>query len=166
MPRVGWQSRQKNRNILWIMNFSGKFRYWLPVLFWMCIIFWMSTDAFSSGETSRIVEPVIRFLLPQASGRRVDMIHSLIRKCGHLGEYFVLGLLLFRAFRKGQAGLPVERVVLYSVVIIALYAASDEFHQTFVYGRTPSLVDVGIDTAGGIVAQLACLLCRHERDSR
>jgi VanZ family protein len=147
------------------MSFSGNFRYWLPVLLWMCVIFCMSTGAFSSGETSKIIDPVIRFLLPQASGRRVDMIHSLIRKCGHLGEYFVLGLLLFRAFRKGRAELPAGRVVLYSVIIIAFYAASDEFHQTFVYGRTPSLVDVGIDTAGGILAQLALLVrsCRSPR---
>jgi VanZ family protein len=131
----------------------------------MCVIFWMSTGAFASEGTSKIIEPVIRFLLPQISAREVDMIHGLIRKCGHLTEYFVLGLLLFRAFGKGQTAVSAGRVVLYSVIIIALYAASDEFHQTFVYNRTPSVVDVGIDTAGGILGQLAFLVwsCRSRR---
>ncbi len=147
------------------MNFSGKFRYWIPALLWMCVIFWMSTGTFASEETSKIVEPVIRFLLPQIPDSKVDMIHGLIRKCGHLSEYFVLGLLLFRALGKGKTALPAGRVVLYSVIIIALYAASDEFHQTFVYDRTPSVVDVGIDTVGGILGQL-WLLVRSRRPRR
>jgi VanZ family protein len=140
------------------VNFSDKFRYWVPAFLWMCIIFWMSTGTFASEETSKIIEPVIRFLLPRIPAGNVDMIHDLIRKCAHLSEYFVLGLLLFRAFGKGQAALPAGRVVLYSVIIVALYAASDEFHQTFVYDRTPSILDVGIDTAGGILGQIGPLI--------
>lgn len=146
------------------MNSPGKFRYWLPVFLWMAVIFWLSTNTFSSVETSRLIEPVIRFLVPGISDRKVHIIHGLIRKCGHLTEYFVLGVLLFRAFRRGSAKLT-ARAILYSVIIIALYAASDEFHQTFVYSRTPSLVDVGIDTAGGMFAQFTYLLCRHRRDT-
>lgn len=146
------------------IGFSDKFRYWLPVVFWMCVIFLMSTAEFSSRETSRIIEPIIRFLLPQMSGREVDFIHAIIRKCGHLGEYFVLGLLLFRAFGNRPAERPALTVMLYSVIIIVLYAVSDELHQIFVVGRTPSPVDVGIDTAGGIIGQVFCLLFRRGRD--
>jgi VanZ family protein len=40
-----------------------------------------------------------------------------------------------------------------SLLGVVLYAASDEFHQSFVPERTASLVDVGIDTLGGIIAQ-------------
>jgi len=146
------------------MNCSGKFRYWLPVFLWMCVIFLMSTGSFASAETSRFIEPAIRFLFPHMSDRKVDFIHGLIRKCGHLSEYFILGLLLFWAFGKGRADPPARRAVLYSVIIIALYAASDEFHQMFVAGRTPSVVDVGIDTVGGMLAQAVCLLFRRDRD--
>jgi len=35
--------------------------------------------------------------------------------------------------------------------IVALYAASDEFHQRFTPGRTASSRDVGIDIAGGLI---------------
>lgn len=148
------------------MNYSGKFGYWLPVFLWMCIISLMSTGSFSSAETSKFIEPAIRFLFPNMSDRKVDFIHGLIRKCGHLSEYFILGLLLYRAFGRGLADLPAgrARAALYSVIVIAVYAASDEFHQTFVAGRTPSVVDVGIDTAGGMLAQAACLLFRRDRD--
>lgn len=155
----------ENYDILCTMDFSGKVRYWLPVFLWMCVIFTMSTSLFSSRETSKFIEPVIRFLLPYIPGHEVDIIHGLIRKCGHLSEYFVLGILLFRAFGAIDAELSVGRIVLYSVIVIALYAASDEFHQTFVYGRTPSVVDVGIDTVGGMFAQAGCLLFRRVRGS-
>lgn len=123
----------------------------------------MSTADFSFRETSNIIEPVIRFLSPHVSESRFHFINDLVRKCAHLSEYFFLGLLLFRAFKEVEADMPPGRVVMLSVVIIALYAASDEFHQTSVYSRTPSLVDVGIDTAGGILAQITCLLFKHDR---
>jgi hypothetical protein len=79
------------------------FRYWLPVISWMCFIFWMSTETFSSPNTFSLVETVIRFLVPKISFQEVGLIHAFIRKSGHVIEYFILGLLLFRAFRGGSA---------------------------------------------------------------
>ena len=34
--------------------------------------------------------------------------------------------------------------------ICLVYAVSDEIHQGFVDGRTPKVLDVGIDTLGGL----------------
>ena len=53
------------------------------------------------------------------------------------------------------------------VNIATLYAASDELHQVFVSGRTPSLVDVAIDSAGAAagIALLGWVL-RRRRVSR
>lgn len=80
------------------------------------------------------------------------MIHNTLRKVGHVANYFVLGFLLFRAFRGGSKELRIPRWALSSFFVLVLYAASDELHQSFVSTRTASLHDVGIDMLGGITA--------------
>ena len=135
------------------MSLVRNLTYWGPVLLWMSFIFWMSTGTFSAENTSLIIEPILRFLMPSISPEKVALIHGIIRKSGHVTEYFILGILLFRAFRRGTKELLSWRWVFYSIFIVMLYAASDEFHQSFVSTRTASFVDVGIDTLGGIFAQ-------------
>jgi VanZ family protein len=141
------------------------FRFWAPVLVWMSVVFLMSTVEFSSQNTSLIIEPILRFLAPSLSRHQVEMIHGLIRKAGHVTEYFVLGILLFRAFRGGSTEEKVWRWAFFAAVLTVFYAASDEFHQSFVSTRTPSFWDVGIDAAAGILAQGAAILwhCRRQR---
>jgi VanZ family protein len=124
----------------------------------MSFIFWMSTETFSSENTSLIIGPVLHFLMPSITMKEMDMIHEVIRKLGHVTEYFILGILLFPAFRSSSKELLRWRWVVYSVLVIMLYAASDEFHQSFIARRTASLRDVGIDTLGGILAQGVSIL--------
>jgi VanZ family protein len=78
----------------------------------------------------------------------------LIRKFAHLTEYFILGLLLFRFFRNDSNDLKMLRWMISAMIVLALYAAGDEFHQSFVPTRTASIVDIGIDISGGLLAQL------------
>ena len=40
------------------------------------------------------------------------------------------------------------------MAVAALYAVTDEFHQSFVPGRYPDVRDVLVDTAGALVAVL------------
>ena len=143
------------------MSLLRKFEYWFPVLLWMSFIFWMSTGTFSAQNTSLIIEPLLRFFVPSISPETMRMVHGAIRKLGHGIEYFILGILLFRAFRNGSTEMRVWRWAFSSILVVVLYAASDEFHQSFVSTRTASLFDVGIDTVGGIFAQGASALwCR------
>ena len=135
------------------MIFIRYFRYWMPLVLWMSIIFWMSTENFSAQNTSLIIEPAIRYLMPSISPEKVKMIQGAIRKLAHLTEYFILGILLFRAFRSGSKELRIRRWAFYSILFVVLYAAGDEFHQSFVSTRTASLLDIGLDTLGGILAQ-------------
>ena len=86
------------------------------------------------------------------------MIHGLIRKSAHVAEYFVLGLLLFRAFRSDSSQPWDWRWTIYAVVVVFLYAMSDEFHQIYVTSRGSSIFDVGLDTAGGVLSQIAIML--------
>lgn len=70
----------------------------------------------------------------------------ILRKLAHVGEYAVLALLLVQALR--LHGLSPKRAVLMAACISALYAVSDEVHQTFVPGRNGVWRDVGIDAVG------------------
>jgi VanZ family protein len=68
---------------------------------------------------------------------------TVLRKLGHMSVYGLLTLLWLRAL-----GPVIARALLVAAAISFLYAISDEFHQTFVSGRSGSPVDVGIDAIG------------------
>ena len=143
------------------MTFIHNFKkYWLPVIFWMCFIFWMSTGTFSTGHTSFWVEKILFLLFPGISSEQTELINFFLRRAGHVIEYFILGLLLFRAFRGGSNASFNWRWSLFALTVVVLWAAGDEFHQFFIPTRTASAVDVGIDTVGGMFAQVVSAL-RH-----
>ena len=123
----------------------------------MVLIFSASGDTKSYQHTSALFEPLLHWLFPQMSQAHVEYLHHLVRKTGHLTEYALLALLLWRAirqpvrrdprpWRRDEAGL--------SLAIVFLYAASDEFHQIFVNGRTALVSDVLVDASGGFIGLL------------
>ncbi len=123
----------------------------------MCVIFSASSDQMSFAHSSRIIGPIVRWLFPHLSEETVHTIVVLARKCAHVTEYAILSLLVWRALRK-----PVRndtrpwqwKEAARTALLVLLYAASDEFHQLFVPSRQASVVDVLIDTAGGVLALL------------
>jgi VanZ family protein len=146
------------------LKFPRTVKSWLPVLFWMSVIYWMSTDAFSADNTSRIIEPLLYFLFPGISRDAVVLVHGFIRKMSHVSEYFVLGLLLFRAFSEGSSSKEWSlRWAVWAVAAASFYALTDEFHQSFVSTRTASFSDVGIDVMGSLMAQLVNILMYSRR---
>jgi VanZ family protein len=133
-------------------------KYGLPVIFWMGFVFWMSTETFSSQNTFSWVEKILNFLVPNISSHQVSLIHAWMRKSGHIIEYFILGLLLFRAFRGQSIASWKWRWSFFAAILVLLWATGDEFHQSFVQTRTASAMDVVIDTAGGVFAQFVSFL--------
>ncbi len=108
-------------------------RVWLPVLVWMGIIFILSAQP----------------SLPSLPDETADTI---LKKAGHFTEYAVLAALSARAC---SAGRPLRRGDLWRALLLTLfYAASDEFHQSFVPGRTARLFDCGVDALGASLALL------------
>jgi VanZ family protein len=124
--------------------------YWLPLLLWISAVYLFSTDSFSGSETSRYIVPLLRFLFPWLSAQGIDLLHGVIRKLGHVSEYFVLTLLAYRSFRYEQSGIVQAR--LRAVGFIVLAAIVDEGHQLMTISRSGSLMDVGYDTLGGVCA--------------
>jgi VanZ family protein len=128
------------------------FGFWLPPLLWMVVIFSASGDVDSTYHSSTLFEPLMRWLFPWMAQARIEDLHFLFRKCAHLAEFGVLALLFWRAIRHSHGSEGCRWNWAQgggALAMVALYAASDEFHQTFVPGRTGQLSDVLVDTAGG-----------------
>ncbi len=122
---------------------------WLPVLLWAGVIFFFSTGKFSATNTSSVLEPLLNWLFPTISMKTIVAINFTIRKFGHWSEYFIFAVLLRHALRDEARKNSTVHQVIWTLAIVFLYAASDEFHQSFVPSRTASLDDVAIDFFGG-----------------
>jgi len=99
---------------------------WGPVVAWMGVIYF-----FSSRPDLPHIEEV--------------WLEMLLRKLAHAAEYVILSALLARA-----AGITGWRGVVLASAIGALYAASDEWHQTFVPGRKGNGWDFLLDSAASL----------------
>ncbi len=121
------------------------------MLVWMCVIFGASSDQGSFQHSSHIVAPILLWLFPGLSDGTVHTIVVCVRKCAHLTEYAVLAWLIWRPLNARGPGEGREwrwsRAVL-ALLLAALYAASDEYHQTYVPSRQGSVADVALDTCG------------------
>lgn len=113
----------------------------------------LSTGTFTSDNTGHIIIPFLHWLLPHASAATLDDLHFLIRKSAHLTEYTIFSLLILRAIRAGRREWKLSWA-LQTVLMVAAFASLDEFHQSFVPGRTAAVSDVLLDTVGGAAAQI------------
>jgi VanZ family protein len=145
---------------------GGRLKYWAPPIIWMSVIFWFSTDLFSGDNTGSLLWKVVSFIYPGATRELFDSIHFSVRKTGHLTEYAVLALLLFRAFRSGSQERWRLRWALHSLLVVFLYASLDEYHQTFTRRRTGSFYDSLIDTAGAVTALVLLWLFRRKSERK
>src|SRR6266704_3402296 len=122
-------------------------KYWLPPFIWLGVIFVGSTGVMSAEQTSSFLVPFLRWLDPQISFATIAAIHFALRKLGHLTEYAIFAALLWRALRCGTC-LQAKMSILFLLAWLAaaIFAVTDEFHQSFVPSRTASPVDVMIDS--------------------
>jgi VanZ family protein len=137
-------------------------KYWMPAILWMALIFIGSTDVLSAEHTSRFLVPLLRWLDPHISWATLNQIQIGIRKLGHLTEYAILAALFWRGLR---SGIQRPMLTLFAVVLIAsgIFAASDEFHQSFVASRTSSVHDVMIDICGALIGLTICVAVAARR---
>jgi VanZ family protein len=131
------------------------FIYWLPMLLWMLVIFTASGDQMSFQHTSRIIEPFLHWLLPSLTQETAHAVVVLVRKAAHVSEYSVLTVLVWRlvdSYRPTSDRTNTWANTRLTLLVVVLYAASDEFHQYFVPSREASIRDVLIDSCGAIFA--------------
>jgi VanZ family protein len=122
------------------MTALRKLEPWLPPLALMAVIFFFSAQPnLSSG---------------------LGWIDHVGRKVVHASEYALLCFLWWRALR---TKLDPVTALAPAWAIAALYAASDEYHQSFVSGRHATWVDVAIDSMGAAVFALLVLRAQRGR---
>lgn len=137
-------------------------KYWLPPILWAAVIYLFSGERFSSDNTSPLFLPFIHWLFPEATPELMDSCHFFIRKSGHFAEYFVLSILLYRAFLRGHGPLWKWRVAVWTLGVVLLYSVADEVRQTFAPNRSGVWSDSVLDFFGGSCA-VGLLYARHRR---
>jgi VanZ family protein len=115
---------------------------WLALGLWMIVIYLFSAMPNSGEATEHLLGP----------------FNIAVRKLAHVTEYGVLFALANNAIRRGG---------LVALPFTIAYACSDEWHQSFVPGRTATVCDVLVDTVGMLIcwAGLAWVYSRRARRS-
>lgn len=101
--------------------------HWLPVFLWAGLIFFLSS-------------------IPSLESGFSLTWDVLLRKLAHAGEFGLLAILVARAL-----GTMSVRTVLIAGLLGVFYAATDEYHQTFVAGREGTPWDVLVDGLGVLI---------------
>ena len=83
-----------------------------------------------------------------------QLLNAPLRKVMHASVYFVLACVII--FITNYIFYNKKYVIsaIITIILIVIAASFDEFHQTFVAGRTGAVKDVLIDTAGGLMGIL------------
>ena len=136
----------------------------LFVLLWMGTIFYLSSmnTNESNGRSKVIVSDIVE-IVGKITHREynlkekealVEKFNKPIRKCAHASVYFILSILVLNFLLALHSNLEKKYVLVFfmTIFICFLFALTDEYHQTFVYGRTGQFSDVLIDTSGALIA--------------
>ena len=73
-----------------------------PIVLCVCVIFYLSSPSGSMAETSRIIGPLLKFLVPSISDETLQDVHGYIRKAAHLTEYAILAFLTLLALSRSS----------------------------------------------------------------
>jgi VanZ family protein len=126
-------------------SIERSFIKWMPVLAWALVIFFLSTSYFSADNTSKFIDPILRFLMPGASATTIALGHAFLRKAAHFTNYAILFWLLVSG--------PMRERPYLAFGLCVVYALLDEGHQMFVPNRGPSLYDVALDSTGALFSR-------------
>ena len=131
----------------------------VPAIIMMCMIFGFSgQDATTNSELSYKVgvkvftvanETLDKGWTQKQIERLSRQSQHYIRKTAHFSEYFMLGITV--AFPLYVYGLRGIWLVICAGGFCIAFAGLDEFHQSFVAGRSPQKRDVVIDSCGVMI---------------
>lgn len=129
---------------------------WYPVIVMMVIIYIMSSFvAADSDKQSGLIINALSTIFPDINPDGI--IVKIVRKSAHFTEYTLLGFFTARALRLSK------KSPWFSIAIAAIYATTDEVHQSFVPGRSCEFGDILIDTAGATVGASIYWLFNHKK---
>jgi VanZ family protein len=143
---------------------------WMPVLFGLAVICVESTRFMGGAQTGKVLADLWQAVFGQWDLSHVGDVNHYLRKAGHITGYGLLALVFLRAWSRTARSywaLTRGRTVLtssgLSVACTFLVACLDEWHQSFLPGRTSTVRDVLLDTAGAVLFNAICWGVRTHR---
>ena len=115
------------------------FRY-IPALLWMIVIFILSHQ---TGSELNSYIPWVQRWFPW-----LDSFNA-----GHFVSYFLLAILIWWGIASHRWS-----VSILVVLLCVIYGLTDEYHQSFVPGRTPDIEDIRNDAIGAALAMIVVKL--------
>ncbi|MGN1480921.1 VanZ family protein [Porcipelethomonas sp.] len=137
----------------------------LMICFCMGIIFYFSsqdcgqTNMLSHKFTEKIAATVFSGFSAMDENMKTAVTAELnlfIRKLAHFSLYFLMSMVIYVFFSFWKRKYLMSGF--FSVLICFIYASLDEYHQSFVPGRTPLVKDVVIDTSGALLGSIFCFM--------
>ncbi len=110
------------------------------------VFYWSATIAYA----------LLIFFLSSLSGDKTEKLYLFKHsdKIIHLAEYAILCFLVSKTLSFTLKNNIKRYVPLFAILIALLYAISDEFHQSFVPGRSAEVYDVFADGMGAVLSQI------------
>ena len=137
------------------------------IVFWCLVIFSFSNmDALESGnQSSGLIKGIVTSVCKIANkigiiekmpttkeiNTFINSVHGPVRKLAHASIYFILAVLVVIDLSRSSK-LSIGSICMLTIIFCFAYSLTDEFHQTFVEGRSGELRDCLIDTLGALVA--------------
>ncbi len=135
----------------------------LLALTFISIFNFSNQDGQTSGGLSKKVArkivdvfPYTKNLSEKTKNKIVEKTQPIIRKGAHLSIYTLVGIFIMSFISTYKIHLKYKFLI--SILVGLVYASSDEIHQSFIPGRTASIIDVGIDTAGVFLGIILVLI--------
>lgn len=140
------------------------------IILWLGIIFMFSnTNSTNSNNLSRsiggtIIKITNNLKITNITDENMEdiitTINKPIRKLAHITEYFILAILVFNLLKKFKIKLAKYYL---TFILCFSYSLLDEFHQTFINGRTGQFIDCLIDMIGVIIYLLIVIITKRRK---
>ena len=136
----------------------------------ICLIGWMGLIFYFSHQTAEESSAVSGSLISLLAQRfypgfnllsllerqeLIESFQSIVRSIAHFCVYGGLGFFAYLTF-VSYTNLKYKTRIFWMLETCLLYAISDEFHQSFIDGRSMQIVDILVDFGGVVIAVLIC----------
>lgn len=150
-----------------------KIIYITLTIIWMIIIFIMSSmnTNESNGKSKQTIKKTVQKTTEISENigitdtkptekqvnETVNKLNFPLRKCAHATEYAVLAILIIFTLNSFWGKDYSTKKIVIAIIICFIYSLTDEYHQSFVFGRTSQFSDCLIDTLGSLIMCLGYL---------
>ena len=159
-----------------------KIIYTLITIIWMIVIFTFSSmdTEESNGKSKETIKQTVEKtaeisenigisenkMTQKQVNITVNKLNMPLRKCAHATEYAILAIFIIITINEyTNKRYSISKIII-TILICFIYSLTDEFHQSFVPGRTSLFTDCLIDTTGSIITCLMYTIIKKVKESK